>query len=179
MRLKWLNAIIRCRLRLGIRSEHERNIRAVNVTVQKPHFETLPCQCNGKIYCQRGFANAALARAHRNDGVNTRKWLGCGHSLSRRMGMRAQEFTIQCGVVQRLTNDYTDLAQSFCITANAHIKFKLPNTRRRRGTRRLSPTMIHRSPETQLTPQYLRVALIVRSDVRKFSRAALPRDRKH
>src|SRR6516225_5040685 len=73
--LRWQNVVFADNARGHSGSQHQRNVGAIDVGIEEPDLVTQARQRNGQVHCQSGFADAALARAHSDDAVDSWKRL--------------------------------------------------------------------------------------------------------
>ncbi len=85
-----LDATVRIGLRLPASSQHQRDVRSVNVSVKQPNFVSQLAQRHRKVDGDSCFPHASLAGADGDNGVNARDGLRCGWLLTGMVRMCAQ-----------------------------------------------------------------------------------------
>src|SRR5581483_12405779 len=106
--LQRFDAIFANHPRRGVRSQHERNVGTVNVSVEQADLVPKSGQRYRQVHRQRGFAYASLAGPDGNDGIHSGDRLRPGSLLSgtrRHMGTHGKPST--SGDYGALNLDYT------------------------------------------------------------------------
>src|SRR6266850_3583571 len=104
---KGLDAIVPQYFRLLAQSQHQRNVRSVDVGIEETDFVPHPREDDRQINSQSGLADSPLAGADGDDGVNAREWLRTGRLLAGLMGMSAQITSFRRPIRSGRTLDYT------------------------------------------------------------------------
>ena len=90
MHSEGLDAIVPQDFRLLAQSQHQRNVRSVDVSIEETDFVAHPREDDRQVNGQSGLADSPLAGANGDDGVDARERLRTGRLLAGMMRMSAQ-----------------------------------------------------------------------------------------
>src|SRR6267142_840852 len=102
---KGLDAIVPQYFRLLAQSQHQRNVRSVDISIEETDSVPHPREDDRQVNGQSGLADASLPRNNGDDGVYGRKRLRTGRLLPGMMGMSNHKFPLS-GAGSGFTLDY-------------------------------------------------------------------------
>ena len=104
-----LDAIVPQDFRLLAQSQHQRNVRSVDVGIEETDFVAHPGEDDRQVNGQSSLADSPLAGADGDDGIDTGQRLRTGRLLAGMMRMSAQIASFRRPTGSGRTLDYTGL----------------------------------------------------------------------